>query len=81
MSEYDEKTDEALDVVAVRYATQLLKTRADEDDHEDYPELGMYDFMEVVERVKKLADQAGPTDEEYAAAYKHLASRAKGVPA
>lgn len=80
MSDYDEKTDHALDVVAVKYACRLLKTAADADDWEDYPELGMYDFHEVVERVIKLGDVA-PTDEEYQAAYAHLASRANGVEA
>jgi hypothetical protein len=76
---YDKATDEALDVVAVSYACRLLRNRADEDDWEDYAELGQDDFLEVVERVKKLG--VFPMDAEFAAAYAHLAKRANGVEA
>ena len=80
MSEYDEKTDHALDVVAVMYACNLMIRHADlDDDWEDYPDLGMYDFIEVVERVKKMAGEVGPTTEEYKAAYDHLKSRSRSM--
>lgn len=78
---YDEKTDKALDVVSVRYACRLLRNAADEDDWEDYPDLGQDDFYEVVERVIKLGAADPSTDAEYEAAYAHLASRANGVEA
>jgi len=81
MNEYDEKTDQALDVVSVRYAMRLLRNAADQDDWEDYPDLGELDFHEVVERVIKLGEADPSTDAEYEAAYAHLASRANGVEA
>lgn len=75
---YDEATDHALDVVAAHYAVRLLANAA--DGWEDYPELGEHDFRDVVRRVIRLGG-AGPSTQDYTAAYAHLAGRASGVQA
>lgn len=83
MSGYDKATDEALDVVAVKYTSDLMLQRANVEDWENYPELGENDFREVVARVRKMAtaEDAFPTDAEFGAAYALLSKRADGVEA
>lgn len=79
MTDYDEATDQALDVVSVKYLCNLGLSADLRDDWGDYPELGEDDFREVVKRAMAIAKEAAPPQVDYLAAYDLLAKRAEGA--
>lgn len=74
----DTRVADAIDMVAHNIAGLLLTSAAELEsvEWEDYPEIGEYDFVAVMERVESIAKAMRPTTAQFSAAYDFLAERA-----
>lgn len=46
---------------------------------EDYPDVGEYDWLKVIDEAKRIANSLRPSKPEYGPAYDHLKQRAAGA--
>lgn len=73
----DDQTREAISTVAHRVAARILATYEADVEWENYPDIGEGDWQRVVQQLSWLAGFVDRSDEEFDAAYEHLAKRAE----
>jgi hypothetical protein len=67
---------EAIDVVAHRFAADLIKDGTEMANWGNYPDIGEFDWWAVEIRAAAIAATLRPHDAAYDAAYAHLAGQA-----
>jgi hypothetical protein len=70
-----EELEKAQNIIARRIVWRAVHNADVMDDWGDYPEIGEFDWGDIVEKVENIADWQNPSNDEYNAAYKLLSDR------
>lgn len=81
MTTTDPTTERAVRTVARRVLAKTIAKALDFENPaiswEDHPEIGEYDWHQVIADVHRLAERGDVQDEHYQSAHRHLAGRAR----